>query len=216
MITDQVVEFLWWLMRRTGLESNLNDFEANYRSGFIIYIHCTPAEAGLEWERCVSLSIFAQFKCKNFCLGFKAQCKIKFTYSPTESEEALKFLVKMFQDSWNEYLQHKLLNMYKMLQVKVDCLARNLNFQKKHPQNIPKLQATLGYPRFENRWMPNCWHQVNFWGTPGKFGISLPRRISVLSPRWFFLKVVAVSVIFHQETSFRPDCLLEQFGGNEM
>ena len=42
---------------------------------------------------------FAQFKCKNFCLGFKAQCKIKFTYSPTESEDALKFLVKMFQDS---------------------------------------------------------------------------------------------------------------------
>ena len=84
-------------MRRTGLESNLNDFEANYRSGFIIYIHCTPAEAGLEWERCVSLSIFAQFKCKNFCLGFKAQCKIKFTYSPTESDDALKFLVKMFQ-----------------------------------------------------------------------------------------------------------------------
>ena len=179
MITDQVVEFLWWLMRRTGLESNLNDFEANYRSGFIIYIHCTPAEAGLEWERCVSLSIFAQFKCKNFCLGFKAQCKIKFTYSPTESEDALKFLVKMFQDSWNESLQHKLLNMYKMLQVKVD------------------------------------------WGTPGKFGISLPRRISVdwsgFSPRWFVLKIVAVSVIFHQETSFRlPDSLLEQFGGNKM
>ena len=137
MITDQVVEFLWWLMRRTGLESNLNDFEANYRSGFIIYIHCTPAEAGLEWERCVSLSIFAQFKCKNFCLGFKAQCKIKFTYSPTESEEALKFLVKMLQDSWNEYLQHKLLNMYKMLQVKVDCLARNLNFQKNTLKTSP-------------------------------------------------------------------------------
>ena len=134
MITDQVVEFLWWLMRRTGLESNLNDFEANYRSGFIIYIHCTPAEAGLEWERCVSLSIFAQFKCKNFCLGFRAQCKIKFTYSPTESEEALKFLVKMLQDSWNEYLQHKLLNMYKMLQ---DCLARNLNFQKNTLKTSP-------------------------------------------------------------------------------
>ena len=26
-------------------------------------------------------------------------------------------------------------------------------------------------PHFGKTWRPNCWHQVNFWGTPEKFGV---------------------------------------------
>ena len=63
-------------------------------------------------------------------------------------------------------------NMYDMLQVRVARFARKTFFSKKNAEKQPFLAArNPGSPDFGRSCMPNYWDQVNFWGTPEKFGV---------------------------------------------
>ena len=42
---------------------------------------------------------------------------------------------------------------------------------KKTPKNSVFGGKKSASPHFGKIWRPNCWHQVNFWGTPEKFGV---------------------------------------------
>ena len=48
---------------------------------------------------------------------------------------------------------------------------QNLFSPKKHLQTAIFRRKILASPHFGKIWRPNCWHQVNFWGTPEKFGV---------------------------------------------
>ena len=41
----------------------------------------------------------------------------------------------------------------------------------KFKYGLPAKFWRLASPHFGKIWRPNCWHQVNFWGTPEKFGV---------------------------------------------
>ena len=47
----------------------------------------------------------------------------------------------------------------------------NLFRPKKHLKTSISRRQIWASPHFGKIWRPNCWHQVNFWGTPEKFGV---------------------------------------------
>ena len=47
----------------------------------------------------------------------------------------------------------------------------NLFRPKKHLKTAISRRKISASPHFGKIWRPNCWHQVNFWGTPEKFGV---------------------------------------------
>ena len=56
-----------------------------------------------------------------------------------------------------------------MLQVKINRLARKIDFVQKKHLKIADLHKS-GLPDFGRPWMANGWHQVNFRPTPENFG----------------------------------------------
>ena len=59
-----------------------------------------------------------------------------------------------------------------MLLATIDRLARKIDFvQKKHLKVAYFGGHKSGLPDLRRTWMPNGWHQVNFWGTPENFGV---------------------------------------------